>query len=471
MQRGSYINIYNDCDRPTVINVAWPVTEVIKVVEPGPQGPKGDSGAVSGSGIISGSEQILDLGIFATTGSNTFEGSQIVSGSVIITDGTITNFIINESGSIGLNTSTPTAPLDVVGDTFITGSLSVTSGISGSFSGSGADLNNIPASAIVGLNLNQISSGSVSASISPDDGLQVNTNITAVSFTGSLEGTASLSVDSFNTILNTTILTNQTVGGVSSGTTFQSGSSIETILRNILITYIPPTLSSLAVRLNNTNVSTAARDVGNAFTINSASFSATADNPNGIFPLSASFTGSGADVGTIAHYFGDNVLSSSNVLSIGNTYTINRASTAGSVSFTVNGRRSDNNAAIPGTSTSISFLFRNYLAASSTIPVDDTTAQTVVNAAVQSTLASSRAWTATCTAANDTFGNFTYIIYPASYGNLANIIQNGALSVLTAFTNLGTFTVTNAFGASISVRIYKSNADKAFASGTTLAIT
>ena len=76
-------------------------------------------------------------------------------------------------------------------NTQITGSLLVTAGITGSFSGSGANLSNIPSSAITGLNLNQISSGSVSASISPNNGLQINTNVTATSFTGSLFGTSS----------------------------------------------------------------------------------------------------------------------------------------------------------------------------------------------------------------------------------------------------------------------------------------
>lgn len=61
---------------------------------------------------------------------------------------------------------------------------------SGSFSGSGDNLFNIPASAIVGLNLSQISSGSYSASIS-ENGLLVNTRVVADSFTGSLFGTAS----------------------------------------------------------------------------------------------------------------------------------------------------------------------------------------------------------------------------------------------------------------------------------------
>jgi hypothetical protein len=77
----------------------------------------------------------------------------------------------------------------------VTGSLTVTAGVTGSFTGSytgdGSGLYNIPAGGIVGLNLSQIASGSVSASISPNSGLQVNTNVTATSFTGSLFGTAS----------------------------------------------------------------------------------------------------------------------------------------------------------------------------------------------------------------------------------------------------------------------------------------
>lgn len=80
------------------------------------------------------------------------------------------------------------------GNSRITGSLRVTAGVTASFTGSytgdGSGLYNIPAGGIVGLNLSQISSGSVSASISPDSGLQVNTNVTATSFTGSLSGSA-----------------------------------------------------------------------------------------------------------------------------------------------------------------------------------------------------------------------------------------------------------------------------------------
>ena len=129
------VEVFQD-SLPNVVEVLeLPTPNVVEVITAGPMGPVGP---------------YPETGSFATTGSNIFTGNQVISGS-----------------------------------------LTVTQGVSGSFSGSGADIYNIPAAAIVGLNLSQITSGSVSASISPNSGLQVNTNITAPSFTGSLQGTAS----------------------------------------------------------------------------------------------------------------------------------------------------------------------------------------------------------------------------------------------------------------------------------------
>jgi hypothetical protein len=81
-----------------------------------------------------------------------------------------------------------TGSLSQTGNVSITGSLTVIDGISGSFSGSGANLFDIPAAGIVGLNLSQIASGSVSASIAPDKGLLINTSVSASNFTGSFTG-------------------------------------------------------------------------------------------------------------------------------------------------------------------------------------------------------------------------------------------------------------------------------------------
>lgn len=76
------------------------------------------------------------------------------------------------TGSFTANSASyaQTASFALSGDGVFSGSFS------GSFAGNGAGLTNVPASGIVGLQLNQIGSGSVTASISPDFGFTVNTN-------------------------------------------------------------------------------------------------------------------------------------------------------------------------------------------------------------------------------------------------------------------------------------------------------
>jgi len=78
----------------------------------------------------------------------------------------------------------------LIGTTKISGSAQVTGSLntSGIITGDGFGLTNIPASGIVGLNLSQIASGSSTASISPDKGLHVNTDI---DISGSLTVSAS----------------------------------------------------------------------------------------------------------------------------------------------------------------------------------------------------------------------------------------------------------------------------------------
>jgi len=146
------------------------------------------------------SSQIRATGLGTPSGGNTGGGNLAIwtspggSGNPMVERMRVTS---DGQVLIGLTSSLDTtSKLIVSGSTVITGSLNVTQGISGSFSGSGANLFNIPASGITGLNLSQISSGSVSASISPNGGLQVNTNVTATSFTGSLFGTASFATTS-----------------------------------------------------------------------------------------------------------------------------------------------------------------------------------------------------------------------------------------------------------------------------------
>lgn len=102
--------IITDQDQCVQVDVVQPITSVVQILT-GPQGPRGPAGE----------------GTFPYTGSADISGS-----------------------------------FNLVGDARITGSLFL---LSGSFSGSGANLFNIPASAIVGLNLSSIATGSVTASV------------------------------------------------------------------------------------------------------------------------------------------------------------------------------------------------------------------------------------------------------------------------------------------------------------------
>ena len=117
------------------------------------------------------------------TASNALITGTITAQTLIVQ--TVTSSIVYSSGSnLFGNALTDT-------QTF-TGSVNITGSSvnlkDGAFSGSGANLFGIPATGITGLNLSQISSGSVSASISPNFGLLINTSVSASNFTGSFTG-------------------------------------------------------------------------------------------------------------------------------------------------------------------------------------------------------------------------------------------------------------------------------------------
>ncbi len=128
------------------------------------------------SGLISGSVQVELTG---TTGYSTF------SSSVATTTSGLSSSIGSLSSSVASIDNTQNGRLDSLENTsgsirsdFNTFTSSYTTGaFTGSFKGDGTNLYNIPASGVTGLNLNKIISGSVSASISPDRGLEINTNV------------------------------------------------------------------------------------------------------------------------------------------------------------------------------------------------------------------------------------------------------------------------------------------------------
>jgi hypothetical protein len=211
--------VITDIKKGTSVNVAVPVKQNIIITgqsiqgSTGPQGqpgeiPSTDSFVLTSSFNAFTSSYYVDSASFNINISNNSSSISLLSGSFKTTSGSFSTRITNlENFSSSLDatfatdaelnaaTASLSASISYLSSSFETFSGSYNTGsFTGSFIGDGTGLYNIPASGIVGLNLSQITSGSVSASISPNAGLQVNTNVTATSFTGSLFGTASIAL-------------------------------------------------------------------------------------------------------------------------------------------------------------------------------------------------------------------------------------------------------------------------------------
>ena len=151
------------------------------------QGLSVDTAVSITSSLNVGSSQRITPSVASLTGSFTgsFSGqlqSTLTNASkanIVAYDITTGLFTYQGTGSFSANSASyaTSASFASSGNGVFSGSFS------GSHSGDGAGLTNVPASGIVGLQLNQIGSGSVTASIAPDKGFTVNTN---AQITGSL---------------------------------------------------------------------------------------------------------------------------------------------------------------------------------------------------------------------------------------------------------------------------------------------
>jgi hypothetical protein len=242
--------------------------------------------------------------------------------------------------------------------------------------------------------------------------------------------------------------------GIPTGTNYPAGTSLETIFDDLLAPYVEPTMSALAITLNPND---SFIEVGRVVDVVSAAWSV-ANDSLGNPPQSMNLAGDGFNVP---------VTGTSQAATPASTTFLNAP---GAKTWTLSGQDIHSNPIA-------SALFQKFWrwrfafgAVSSADPVNDGQASALVTALQQFQLLSSKVATFLCTADNNTAGKFTWIAYPASFGALSNIIQNGALPVLTAFTAMPNFNVTNAYGQTVAYRFYKSNSDAAFAAGVSLAI-
>jgi len=272
---------------------------------------------------------------------------------------------------------------------------------------------------------------------------------------------------------------NLTVGGVDSNDTFAQGSTIEALLRTMLITYQEPSIGSLLIRKVNGNIiSSGIRDMGDEFTCSIATFNAAVDSPNGDFPQSASLSCTGADIGTFTFDGPDDVQAANSINFGTKIISVTSTGTNKSVTFTVT-TDSRNSGDTQSTSKSFAFRWKNYLAASSTLISSDADLQNVLdNGIVANQFDTNRIWDPVTNSENNDATKRTYIIYPSSYGKLDEIRQDNTTPILGAFTQLSAslggqpetfYTANNGF-TNQSWRVYQSNQPQAFSPGVTLNI-
>ena len=243
--------------------------------------------------------------------------------------------LLVKSGSVWTNSR------QLTGSYTLTGSLAGNS-FSGSFSGSGANLSGIPASGITGLNLSQIATGSITASVSTGTGsftvTSGSTNLLFISSSrnigiGTSTPSARLNVDG-TTLLQGGQTTVRGAGATSATTTFllqnSTPLSLVTVLDNGQFAYTTPTMSlaaSQSAYVLNPTV-TASNAVGGQYygvNITPTFYQTTASQTETAFRVAATFITSSA-----AAVSGSNIIADFGATSVGSQLTVTDV-TSGSI--------------------------------------------------------------------------------------------------------------------------------------------
>ena len=284
-----------------------------------------------------------------------------------------------------------------------------------------------------------------------------------------------------------TAVLNNSVGTVDNGETFAAGTSIESLLRSMLTDFIAPTMNSLTITGLGTRM-----EVGDIDAVTAGTFTTGSDNNgNGFDSLALTLTNNENSLGTVT----------SSSLSLDFPDLDVERNVAKFITFTLTGTYSGGSGGTDTATDSISILHPYFFGGNS---INGTTGniasnidsiladisgsgtatgdvefnsntgtygtQTYINNTSTTALPQ---MTLTLTSDSANSSNYTYIIYPSSYGDLSEIIQNGADSVIGAFTQLagsGDSCNHTRFSVTTEYIVYKSNLPGAFTAGDTLRI-
>lgn len=253
-----------------------------------------------------------------------------------------------------------------------------------------------------------------------------------------------------NATFTRTLVSTVNEGGINVGDTFNIGDQLEDFAHKLAGKYIAPSFSSFTLNASNTTPIS-----GEEITISSANLSFQNDSENNN-PQNVMVTGLN---------FGMTLTDGQTAVTVpefGVTKTGGQSQTWG-----VSGQDKDS-VAIPGRTYSV-IWYNQFLFGASSLEVDNSNFQAILDGLTKASL-NGKATTKSANVDNNNTNNYTYVAYATTYGNLNNVIQDGASPVLGAFTLVGSFNWVNAFGVIIPTNVYRTNAKGAFAPGTNLSI-
>ena len=257
------------------------------------------------------------------------------------------------------------------------------------------------------------------------------------------------------------------------GQTFETGTSITSVLSDILNPYTKTTVSRPGLfgtkdqvgfsYTSNTNV-----EVGTTVEINQISY--TISDPDKVKDDSVSLIRNGTSAESSLADSASNTVSLPTVIT---SQKIIPGTDSYKMSLTDNGNPNNIEYSIESSTISINWMYRVRLAAHSTEVSDDATASAMFLDTVDSSLINdpgSSRFDLVCSDNNSVDGKYTYIAIPEAFGTLSSVLANNSTDVTADFSLVtsGTLTVQNTNGLSVAYYIYRTNDTGAFNDGITL---
>jgi hypothetical protein len=298
--------------------------------------------------------------------------------------------------------------------------------------------------------------------------------------TGSFVTTSETSSIESNLQSGLTVTLGSNFGGITNGTTFNAGSSIESILRQMLVQYQVPTLNSFTI-----SGLASTLEVGETDTATGGTF-ATSSDSNGAPFASLALTSAGITFNNLA-FSGTSISFDSFTLrkttAAATTFFLNGTDEEGTSTTTTNDRTDSITWKHPiffgGSSNDGTGLNDPVLAdilsdisgsgtGTGLTDSDFTTdSQTLLNTTSTTNFPNTLILTLPSSVANS--NNFTYIVYPATYGTLSSVILNGVQIETGTFSLLGEASHSR-HSNEVNYNVYQTAGKNAYSAGDTLTL-